>query len=114
LKILRPYSLFPESPRRTGFNFGLEQCLLTSKNREKGLDVLNGVCDKLGLPQFRRAEVVFIAEYVTAMKPFAQALDILQCGTKVYVAYLVPTIMVLKEKMQFFFKTAQFGLVSHW
>jgi hypothetical protein len=81
--------------------------------REKGLDVLNGVCDKLGLPQFRRAEVVFIAENVTVMKPLAQALDILQCETKVYMAYLVSTTMVLK-KCNFFFKTAQFSLVGHW
>jgi hypothetical protein len=68
---------------------------------EKGMDVMNGVCDKLGVPQFRRAEVAFIAEYVTVMKPLATALDILQCETKVYMAYLVPTVMVLKEKMQF-------------
>ena len=66
---------------------------------DKGSDVMNGVCDKLDLPQFRRAEVAFIAEYVSVMKPLAQALDILQCETMVYMAYLLPTIMTLKEKM---------------
>lgn len=58
--------------------------------------MLNDVCDKLGLPQFRRAEMSFIAEYVTVMKPLAQALDILQSETKAYVAHLVPTIAILK------------------
>ena len=68
---------------------------------DKGIVVINGVCDKLGLPQFRRAEVAFIAEYVSVMKPLIQALDILQCETTVYMAYLLPTRMTLKEKMQF-------------
>lgn len=40
------------------------------------------------------------------MKPLAQALDILQCETKVYMAYLVPTIMVLKEKMHFLLQSS--------
>ena len=73
---------------------------------EKGMNVMNGVCDKLGVPQFRRAEVAFIAEYVTVMKPLATALDILQCKTKVYMAYLVPTVMVLKEKLQFLLRNS--------
>ena len=42
--------------------------------------------------------MVFVAEYVTAMKPLAQALDIHQCEMKVYMAYLVSTIMAVKEK----------------
>ena len=68
---------------------------------EKGMDVMN-----VGVPQFRRAEVAIIAEYVTVMKPLATALDILQCETKVYMAYLLPTVMVLQEKMQFLLRNS--------
>ena len=55
-------------------------------------------CDKLGVPQFRRAEVAFrsIVEYVTVMKLLATALDILQCETKVYIiTYGVPCVNLL-------------------
>ena len=74
---------------------------MTKLITDKGIDVMNSICDKLDLPQFRQAELAFIAEYVSVMKPLAQALDILQWETKVYMAYLLPTIMNLKEKMQF-------------
>lgn len=73
---------------------------------DKGLDALNSLCDKLGLVQFRRTEVAFLSEYVTVMKPLATALDILQCETKAFMAYLVPTLVVLMQKLQFLQQTA--------
>ena len=73
---------------------------------DKGLDALNSLCDKLGLVQFRRTEVAFLSEYATVMKPLATALDILQCETKAFMAYLVPTLVVLMQKLQFLQQTA--------
>ena len=67
---------------------------------EKGIDVLNSVCDKISLVQFRRSEIAFLSEYATVMKPLATALDILQCETKAYMAYLVPTLVVLLQRLQ--------------
>jgi hypothetical protein len=68
---------------------------------DKGADVLNTVCCKLDLPAFRRPELVFIAEFVTVMKPLAQALDILQCETNAYMAFYVPTLVILIQKLGF-------------
>lgn len=68
---------------------------------DKGVDVLNHVCSKLDLPEFRRPEVAFVTEFVTVMKPLAQALDILQCETNAYMAYYVPTLVILTNKMQY-------------
>lgn len=67
---------------------------------EKGIDVLNSVCDKISLVQFRRTEIAFLSEYATVMKPLATALDILQCETKAFMAYLVPTLVVLLQRLQ--------------
>ena len=58
--------------------------------------------------------MIFVAEYVTAMKPLAEALDIPQYEMKVYMAYLVSTIMVVKEKCSYFYRTAQSSTASRW
>jgi len=67
---------------------------------EKGEDEFRQVCAKLDVPRFKDAEMGFLSEYVSIMKPVAQSLNILQCETKMYLAYLLPTITVLKEKLQ--------------
>jgi hypothetical protein len=69
---------------------------------EKGMAAMNSVCDKLKLPNFSTVEVKFIAEFVKVMKPFAKALNILQCETKSFMAYLLPTLVTLKDKLSGF------------
>jgi len=43
--------------------------------------------------------VAFLEEYVRVMKPVAQALNILQAETKMYMGFLLPNICILKEKL---------------
>lgn len=73
---------------------------------DKGIDALNLLRDKVGPVQFHRTELAFLSEYETVMKPPATALDNLQCKTKAFMAYLVPTLVVLMEKLQFLQQTA--------
>lgn len=47
----------------------------------------------------RPAEELFITEYCKIMKPLADALDILQGDKNVCIGYLLPTLAVLKTKM---------------
>jgi len=58
------------------------------------------VCSKLNVPRFTDAEVAFLTEYVAVMKPVAQTLNSLQSETKMFMGYLLPTIMILKDKLQ--------------
>lgn len=45
-------------------------------------------------------ELAFLAEYVKTMSPVAKALDLLQGESNVQMGWLVPTITLLKEKLQ--------------
>ena len=56
-------------------------------------------CSKLDVPRFSDAEVAFLNEYVSVMKPVAQALNILQSDSKMYMGYLLPTLSALKDKL---------------
>jgi len=67
---------------------------------EHGEDEFRTVCSKLEVPRFTDADLAFLTEYVAVMKPVAQALNILQSESKMFMAYLLPTITILKEKLQ--------------
>ena len=67
---------------------------------EKGEDEFRKLCSKLDVARFTTADVQFLATYVAVMKPVAQALDILQSESKMYMAYLLPTITILREKLE--------------
>lgn len=44
--------------------------------------------------------MAFLAEYVKTMSPFAKAVDVLQGEASVQMGWLLPTITVLKAKLQ--------------
>ena len=66
---------------------------------ESGDDAFHKLCGKLNVPKFTPCELAFLTEYVTVMKPVAQALNILQAEKKMYMGYLLPTITVLRHKI---------------
>ncbi len=67
---------------------------------EKGIATMNTLCDKLQVPNFSANEIQFVSEFVAVTKPLLQALNILQCELKAFMAYLLPTLVALKEKLQ--------------
>ena len=69
---------------------------------ERGIAAMNAKCDKIHVPNFSANEVMFISEFVEVMQPLSQALNILQCKIKAFIAYLLPTLIVLKNKLQLF------------
>ncbi|KAL6479152.1 hypothetical protein MHYP_G00125850 [Metynnis hypsauchen] len=68
--------------------------------REQGEGALAAVCSELDTPKFTPVELAFLAEYANTMSPVAKALDVLQGETSVQMGWLVPTITLLKTKLQ--------------
>ena len=62
-------------------------------------NTFSDMCSQLDVPRFSDVEVAFLTEYVSIMRPVAQALNILQSEAKMYMAYLLPTITSLKDKL---------------
>ncbi|XP_071573305.1 uncharacterized protein [Temnothorax nylanderi] len=61
--------------------------------------LLNEICEQIGVAIFRPAEITFIAEFVQAVQPLANALNILQSELKCFMGILIPTIICLKKKL---------------
>lgn len=55
---------------------------------------------ELGLPWFRANEQEFIHEYVKVVEPVADALDVLQGESSVSMSYLLPTLTILRDKLE--------------
>uniref|UniRef100_A0A8C6WJZ4 Transposase n=1 Tax=Neogobius melanostomus TaxID=47308 RepID=A0A8C6WJZ4_9GOBI len=68
--------------------------------REQGEGAITAVCTTLKLPMFSPAEIAFLSEYVKIMCPVAKAIDVLQGETNVQMGWLIPTITLLKTKLQ--------------
>lgn len=52
------------------------------------------------LLRFSPAEIAFLTEYAKTMSPVAKAIDVLQGEANVQMGWLVPTITLLKNKLQ--------------
>jgi hypothetical protein len=62
--------------------------------------VLNQVVSHFGVNYFQSAEEEFLLKYVKILRPIAEALDVLQADKKISVGYLLPTLSILKTKLQ--------------
>ncbi|XP_030581715.1 uncharacterized protein LOC115777851 [Archocentrus centrarchus] len=68
--------------------------------KEQGEGAITAVFSALKIPMFTPAELSFLAEYVKTMSPFAKAVDVLQGEASVQMGWLVPTVTLLKTKLQ--------------
>ncbi|XP_034029477.1 uncharacterized protein LOC117513401 [Thalassophryne amazonica] len=68
--------------------------------REQGEGAITAVCSALKIAMFTPVELAFLAEYMKTMALVAKALDVLQGDTNVQMGWLVPTITILKNKLQ--------------
>ncbi|XP_041852003.1 uncharacterized protein LOC121646934 isoform X2 [Melanotaenia boesemani] len=69
---------------------------------EQGEEAIASVCSALKIPMLTQAEIAFLREYAKTMKPVAKAVNILQGEANVQMGWLVPTITLLKAKLEQF------------
>ncbi len=70
---------------------------------------LKAVCQAVGVAVFKDAELEFIAEYVTALKPIAVALDRLQgnkAESNAFMGFLLPTLLTVRQKLAVIIQSA--------
>jgi len=94
------YGLGLKRPNVTRWNsvfFAVERLVRLIK--DQGDEEFRKLCSKLEVPRFTAAEVKFLEEYLSVMKPVTQALNILQSEGKMFMGFLLPTISILREKL---------------
>lgn len=94
------YGLGLKRPNATRWNsvfFAVERLVRLIK--DQGEEEFRTLCSKLDVPRFTAAEVKFLEEYLSVMKPVTQSLNILQSEGKMYMGFLLPTISILREKL---------------
>ncbi|XP_060882405.1 E3 SUMO-protein ligase ZBED1-like isoform X3 [Labrus mixtus] len=68
--------------------------------QETGEDAIGGVCQELEVKMLSPAEIAFLTEYCTVMKPLVKALNILQSEKKTYLGSLLPAIFKLQAELK--------------
>ena len=63
-------------------------------------DVVAQVFQAFGVVPFTDNQQAFLVEYCTVMEPLARALDILQGDKNLYIGYLLPTLVSLRNRLQ--------------
>ncbi|KAL0147708.1 hypothetical protein M9458_056986 [Cirrhinus mrigala] len=67
--------------------------------QEKGEDAIRNVCEEFKVKMLSPAEIVFLTEYCTMMKPLVTALNILQSETNTHLGWLLPVVFQLEAKL---------------
>uniref|UniRef100_A0A9J7X2D1 Transposase n=1 Tax=Cyprinus carpio carpio TaxID=630221 RepID=A0A9J7X2D1_CYPCA len=67
--------------------------------QENGEDAIRNVCEEFKVKMLSPAEIVFLTEYCTVMKPVVKALNILQSETNTHMGWLLPVIFQLQTKL---------------
>ena len=60
---------------------------------------MKDICAVLNLPQLLHQEVAFLREYLSLMEPLARALDVLQGDQNACLGFVLPTLKLLKTKL---------------
>ncbi|XP_033474108.2 uncharacterized protein LOC117251710 [Epinephelus lanceolatus] len=76
--------------------------------KEQGEAAIAAVFSALKIPTFSPAEIAFLTEYAKTMSPVAKAVDVLQGEVNVQMGWLVPTITLLKSKLQSLHTTSKY------
>ena len=63
-------------------------------------DVVAQVFQAFGVVPFTDNQQAFLVEYCTVMEPLARALDTLQGDKNLYIGYLLPTLVSLRNRLQ--------------
>ncbi|KAJ8416379.1 hypothetical protein AAFF_G00356670 [Aldrovandia affinis] len=67
---------------------------------EQGEEAFSNICAEFKIKMLNPAEVAFLSEYCTVMKPLVRALNILQSETNTHMGWLLPTIYQLEVKLK--------------
>ncbi|XP_052420322.1 uncharacterized protein LOC127966661 [Carassius gibelio] len=87
----------PNATRWNSLFMAVERLLRIGK--EKGEATMRVFCTDLKVPMFNPAELAFLSEYSAVMTPVTQATNILQAETNVQMGWLLPTVKLLKIKL---------------
>ncbi|XP_043970018.1 uncharacterized protein LOC122829491 [Gambusia affinis] len=87
----------PNDTRWNSLFLAVERILRIIKDNGEG--AIRAVCIALKVPMLNPAELAFLTEYVSTMRPVVKALNIMQAEADVHMGWLVPTISLLSVKL---------------
>ncbi|KAI7791423.1 hypothetical protein IRJ41_018873 [Triplophysa rosa] len=90
--------LRPNQTRWNSLFLAVERLVRIQK--EQGEQAIRNVCTALKIKMLNTAELGFLAEYATVMKPVAMALNLLQGESSVHMGFLLPTLHQLQDKLK--------------
>ncbi|XP_064457867.1 uncharacterized protein LOC135368470 isoform X2 [Ornithodoros turicata] len=86
-------------PTRWNSLYDSLECIIRVIDEGKDID---GLCRRLNVPVLQRStDIKFIEEYCKVMQPLCTALDILLGDKHMFVGYLLPTVSVVTQRLQY-------------